>query len=71
MERSNTLTETTSPSRETGEYAGGTASDGEPVTRADMFEMLSNHRRRYALYALKRRDGGPASASNIAERVAA
>ncbi|ELZ80265.1 hypothetical protein C453_19345 [Haloferax elongans ATCC BAA-1513] len=41
-----------------------------PVSRDEVYGLLSNHRRRYALHAIKQGDG-PTELSNLAEQVAA
>ena len=53
---------------------GGKQSDqtgaGNAITRDKVFELLSNHRRRYALHVAKQTDGA-SELSDIAEQVAA
>ncbi len=44
--------------------------DHESVSRDDLFDVLSNHRRRYALHHLKQRDGAVA-VGDLAEEIAA
>jgi hypothetical protein len=43
---------------------------GDAITRDEVFELLSNHRRRYALHVAKQTDGD-SELSDIAEQVAA
>ena len=43
---------------------------GERISRDEVFELLSNHRRRYALHVAKQTDGS-SELSDIAEQVAA
>jgi len=49
---------------------GGSGSVGEDVTTDDVFELLSNHRRRYALHHLKH-NGPTAELGELAEQIAA
>lgn len=47
-----------------------TASSVEQLSKDDIFDVLSNHRRRYALHSLKQRDGAVAL-GDLAEEIAA
>lgn len=47
----------------------GVASPG--VSEDDLFEMLSNRRRRYVVHALKRTNGSPTELGALAEQIAA
>ncbi|AFK21215.1 hypothetical protein E6P09_17365 (plasmid) [Haloferax mediterranei ATCC 33500] len=49
---------------------GRADTDESLVSRDDVYGLLSNHRRRYALHAIKQNDG-PTELSNLAEQVAA
>jgi hypothetical protein len=46
------------------------ATSDEQSGRGEIFDLLSNHRRRYAIHYCKREDG-PVTVSDLAERVAA
>lgn len=50
--------------------ATGEGRGARNVSRDDVFDILSNHRRRYALHTLKRH-GGAVSIGDLAERIAA
>lgn len=52
-----------------GEYTGGQSAD-ECLSRDEVFDLLSNHRRRYAVHAVGQADG-PVELSDLAEQVAA
>lgn len=54
----------------TAEPVGTTEDDGRSVPQGTLFDVLSNHRRRYALHSLKQ-DGRTASIGDLAEQVAA
>jgi hypothetical protein len=49
---------------------GGSPADEEEISDADVFEILSNRRRRFALHAIKRREE-PVELSELSEQIAA
>ena len=62
------------PSSAGGGDAGDAVADDDAdgtVSRDDLFEILSNRRRRYVLHLLKNADDGRADLSEVAERIAA
>lgn len=48
----------------------GSNADGDEISDADVFEILSNRRRRFALHAIKRREE-PIELSELSEQIAA
>ena len=57
----------------TGEGAGAGVDSGtdQPLSREDIFEVLSNRRRRYVLHYLKQLEGGTTTLPELATQVAA
>jgi len=53
------------------ERTGDTGDEGHGVSRDEIFSLLSNHRRRYALHAAKATEGEEVELSELAEQVAA